>query len=187
MQIRAYKPQDAVGILAIYGPIITDSTATFELTVPNVKDFSKRLASIAGRFPFLVAVDDDQVMGYAYATTHRERVAYQWAVETSVYVAQPGNGLGKKLYQALLPQLTGRGFLWAYGVITMPNVASVTLHKACGYEGFTTYSQAGQKFGAWCDVHWMRKQLNPTSAIAHAPKFIPAESPGEHLGPLSVL
>ncbi|MDG1252678.1 MAG: GNAT family N-acetyltransferase [Schleiferiaceae bacterium] len=176
MTFRAFQPGDASGILAIYAPVVLLSSATFETVVPDLPSFSERLANIAGRFPFITAIDaQGAVVGYAYAATHRERIAYQWAVETSVYVAQPGQGLGRALYDRLLQQLTERGFLWAYGVITLPNDASVSLHKSCGYEGFTTYEHAGQKFGQWCDVFWMRKSLGIAHPGLPSPRFGPAD------------
>ena len=174
MWLRTYRPADSDQILAIYGPIIAHSSATFEVEVPSLKDFSERLARIAERFPFLVAEDaNGSILGYAYATTHRERIAYQWAVETSVYVAPTAHrrGLGLALYVALLPSLLERGFVWAYGVITLPNDASIALHAACGYESFATYSAVGQKFGEWCDVHWMRYALNEARPGMKEPTF----------------
>ena len=116
MTLRPYRPADSAQILAIYGPIIAHSSATFEVEVPSLNDFSERLARIAGRFPFWVAEDaNGSILGYAYATTHRERIAYQWAVETSVYVAPAAHrqGLGRELYGALLPTMVERGFDWA--------------------------------------------------------------------------
>lgn len=175
MTLRPYRPSDAESILAIYGPVVAKSTATFETEVPSLHDFSERLARIAGRFPFWVAEDyDGAVLGYAYGTTHRERVAYQWAVETSVYVDPRAHrqGVGRALYTALLPSLAERGFVWAYGVITLPNDSSVALHAACGYESFATYTAAGQKFGQWCDVHWMRYALNEARPGMSEPRFI---------------
>lgn len=85
--------------------------------------------------------------------------------------------MGRKLYDALLPMLIERGFLWAYGVITLPNPASMALHAACGYEGFATYEVAGQKFGQWYDVHWMRKSLNRALPQLPSPEFSPAQDP----------
>lgn len=174
MLLRPYRSADTESILAIYGPVVAESSATFETEVPALNDFTERLARIAGRFPFWVAVDaDGSVLGYAYGTTHRERIAYQWAVETSVYVAPRAHrqGVGRALYSALLPSLAERGFVWAYGVITLPNDASVALHAACGYTSFATYSAAGQKFGQWCDVHWMRYALNEARPGMAEPRF----------------
>ncbi len=178
MQIRPFAREDADGILAIYGPVVEHSPATFEWDVPELIAFQERLAHIAGRFPFLVAEDPQgQIAGYAYATTHRERWAYQWTVETSVYVAKPGLGLGRTLYEALLPQLADRGFLWAYGVITLPNEASLAVHSTCGFSPFALYSQAGQKFGQWWDVQWVRKSLNSAEPNMPAPRFTSASTP----------
>ena len=174
MLLRPYRSTDAESILAIYGPVVAESSATFELEVPSLGDFKERLARIAERFPFWVAEDAcGQLLGYAYGTTHRERVAYQWAVETSVYVAPHTHrqGVGRALYAALLPSLAERGFVWAYGVITLPNDASVALHSACGYASFATYTAAGQKFGRWCDVHWMRYALNEARPGMAEPTF----------------
>ena len=172
--LRPYRSTDAAAVLALYEPFVRDSGVTFETDVPSLEDFSKRLAHIAGRFPFWVWEEDGTVLGYAYGTTHRERISYQWAVETSVYVAPRAHrqGVGRALYSALLPSLAERGFVWAYGVITLPNDASVALHAACGYTSFATYLAAGQKFGQWCDVHWMRYALNEARPGMAAPRFI---------------
>ena len=80
-------------------------------------------------------------------------------------------GVRRALYDALLPSLAERGFVWAYGVITLPNDSSVALHSACGYESFATYTAAGQKFGQWCDVHWMRYALNEARPGMAEPRF----------------
>lgn len=172
--IRPYRPSDAAEVLAIYQPFIEESGITFETEVPAFEDFEKRLASIAGRFPFWVWEENGQLLGYAYATTHRERVAYQWAVETSVYVRTPGQGIGKKLYERVLEELRSRGFVWAYGVITLPNEASLALHASCGFEPFARYEQAGQKHGRWYDVQWVRCALNLPLPHLPEPQYGPS-------------
>jgi phosphinothricin acetyltransferase len=174
MRLRPFQPADSAQILAIYGPIIANSSATFEVEVPSLHDFSERLARIAGRFPFWVAEDaNGSVQGYAYATTHRERIAYQWAVETSVYVASDhcGKGLGRVLLEALHASLAERGFVWSYGVITLPNPASLALLNSMDYNFFATYHAAGQKFGRWYDVQWARFALRPAEPGMAAPRF----------------
>jgi phosphinothricin acetyltransferase len=168
--------------LAIYGPIIANSSATFEVEVPSLHDFSERLARIAGRFPFWVAEDaNGSVQGYAYATTHRERIAYQWAVETSVYVASDhcGKGLGRVLLEALHASLAERGFVWSYGVITLPNPASLALLNSMDYNFFATYHAAGQKFGRWYDVQWARFALNEARPGMNEPTFLGLSSDSE--------
>ncbi|MFZ9970256.1 MAG: GNAT family N-acetyltransferase [Bacteroidia bacterium] len=171
--IRAYRSSDAAGILAIYGPFVLSGAVTFETELPTLESFTERLNGIASRFPFLVAESEGLIAGYAYAASHRERIAYQWAVETSVYVNQPG--LGSALYEPLLAQLQARGFVWAYAVISLPNQASVNFHAKMGYEPFVTYPDAGQKQGRWIDVAWMRRRLNPSLDGAAAPRFEAAQ------------
>ena len=169
--LRPYRSTDAAAVLALYEPFVRDSGVTFETDVPSLEDFSKRLAHIAGRFPFWVWEDGGTVLGYAYGTTHRERIAYQWAVETSVYVGRPGNGIGKQLYQKVLSELRNRGFVWAYGVITLPNEPSLALHEACGFKPFARYDSAGQKLGTWYDVQWVRCSLNPAAPGMAEPQY----------------
>ena len=169
--LRPYRATDAAAVLALYEPFVRDSGVTFETDVPSLEDFSKRLAHIAGRFPFWVWEDGGTVLGYAYGTAHRERIAYQWAVETSVYVGRPGNGIGKQLYQKVLSELRNRGFVWAYGVITLPNEPSLALHEACGFKPFARYDSAGQKLGTWYDVQWVRCSLNPAAPGMAEPQY----------------
>lgn len=176
--IRAFRKSDTLDLLRIYGHEVLESIATFECEVPSFATFQKRLVTIARRFPFLVALNSEgRLAGYAYAAPHRDRIAYQWAVETSVYVRDKGQGIGQSLYKALMLQLTHRGFLWAYGVITQPNPASVALHKSCGFESFATFHAAGQKFDRWHNVLWMRKSLNTAVKNMPVPRFDPASDP----------
>lgn len=172
--LRPYRSTDAAAVLALYEPFVRDSGVTFETDVPSLEDFSKRLANIAGRFPFWVWEEEGTVWGYAYGTTHRERIAYQWAVETSVYVGRPGTGIGRQLYQKVLSELRDRGFVWAYGVITLPNEASLALHQVCGFEPFARYDHAGQKLGSWYDVQWVRCRLNPAAPGMAEPLYGPS-------------
>ena len=174
MTLRPFRPADSAQILAIYGPIIANSSATFEVEVPSLSDFTNRLARIAERFPFWVVESaQEEILAYAYGTTHRERVAYQWAVETSVYVAPDhcGKGIGRVLLEALHASLAERGFVWSYGVITLPNPASLALLNSMDYNFFATYHAAGQKFGRWYDVQWARFALRPAEPGMAAPRF----------------
>ena len=172
--LRPYRSTDASAVLALYEPFVRDSGVTFETELPSLEDFSKRLAHIAGRFPFWVWEDGGTVLGYAYGTAHRERIAYQWAVETSVYVGRPGEGIGKQLYQKVLSELRDRGFVWAYGVITLPNEPSLALHEACGFKPFARYDNAGQKSGTWYDVQWVRCGLNSVVPDMAEPQYGPS-------------
>ena len=116
--------------------------------------------ALAG-WAWLVAEDAGQVAGYAYATPHRSRGAYRWSVETSVYVAAAarGQGVGTQLYTALLPVLAEKGYCNAYAGITLPNDASVALHRRVGFQAIGVFRSVGRKFGAWHDVSWWHLPL----------------------------
>lgn len=107
MIIRPVKQTDAADILAIYATYVTDTAITFETKVPTLEDFSKRIETIQNDYPYLVCEVDGKVVGYAYASKHRERAAYRYSVEVSVYVAQDHHhkGIGKALYKSLFAAL----------------------------------------------------------------------------------
>lgn len=161
--IRAYRSADAGAILDIYRPFIESGTETFETEVPDLIDFEKRLSEIARQYPFYVLEDGERIIGYAYACRHRERAAYRWNVETSIYLSAraQGKGLGFRLYNTLLNELERRKFTRAYAIITMPNDASVKLHGKCGFENLVVHPKAGFKNDQWLDVLWMTRNLAP--------------------------
>lgn len=160
--IRLANPSDAVAMLAIYAPYIRNTSLTFETKVPAVADFANRVRSYMELFPWLVFESEGQVVGYAYASRYREREAYQWSVECSVYVQddQHRTGIGRKLYRALFTMLRAQGFTTVYAVINLPNEASVAFHEQIGFRYFATYQKVGYKLGKWKDVGWWQLQLN---------------------------
>lgn len=173
-QIRYLSQSDFTAILEIYRPFITDSAVSFEEEVPSFEAFSQRLSGIAEKYPFMVVEDQGKILGYAYASLHRERKAYRWITETTIYMAQEarGQGLGKRLYSTLLDELSRRHFTLAYGIITLPNAASISLHAACGFENMVVHKNAGWKRNAWHDVLWMKKELGPFETPPTEPVFI---------------
>jgi phosphinothricin acetyltransferase len=114
-------------------------------------------------FPYLVCEYDGEVIGYVYATKHRERAAYQWAVDVTAYIREDyrGKGVGKALYTALNALLAGQGFYHAYAGIALPNAASVGLHEAVGFQPLGVYHRVGYKLDGWHDVGWWELQLQP--------------------------
>lgn len=163
MTIRTATPTDVPGILDIYAPFITGTIVSFEYEVPTVADFAKRVQTIQQRLPYLVAESDGRVLGYAYASPHRDRAAYQWSVDTSVYV-QPDShrrGIARQLYTTLLDLLRQQGFYNAYAGITLPNPASEAFHRSMGFEPVGVYQNVGYKFGAWHSVQWLQLALQP--------------------------
>ena len=168
MLIRPVDPaRDAAACLAIYAPFVTESAVSFEEVPPTEAEFTARVARLAASHAFLVAEDDDgTIAGFAYGGPHRERAAYRWATEVSVYLdtAHRGRGLGATLYHELLSDLTERGWRVALAGITLPNEASVALHESCGFRRVGVFERIGWKAGAWRDVLFLSKRLAPDAA-----------------------
>ena len=159
--IRCATGEDARGILAIYAPIVRETAISFELEPPSVEEMQSKIETTLVKLPWLVCETGAGILGYAYASKHRERAAYQWSVDVSVYVAESarGNGLGRKLYTPLFGILEDLGYYSALAGIALPNPASVGLHEAMGFKPIGVYHSIGYKLGAWRDVGWWQKQL----------------------------
>jgi phosphinothricin acetyltransferase len=152
MVIRCADPEcDAAGCAAVYAGYVVDDPTSFEEEPPDAAEMARR---ILAAHAWLVADDGGGMVGFAYATPHRPRAAYRWAVETSVYVVRgrQGEGLGRALYAAMLPELSERGFRTALAVIALPNAASVALHESFGFQAAGVLRRMGWKAGAWRDV-----------------------------------
>ncbi len=160
--IRLATPGDAAGILAIYAPYIQNTSFTFETEVPSVEEFAERIRTYLLNWPWLVCEVDGAIAGYAYATRHRERTAYQWCTESSVYIHDDFQkaGIGKALYTALFEILKRQGFNNVYAVINLPNERSVAFHENTGFSYFATYEKVGYKLGKWKNVGWWKLSLN---------------------------
>jgi phosphinothricin acetyltransferase len=161
MLIRPATFDDAPAIAAIYAPYVEETTVSFEETAPAADDIAGRIAKAQSRWQWLVADDAGIIAGYAYGSQHRERAAYRWSTEVSAYVA-PGHhrrGIGRALYNVLLPELAERGFCSAFAGITLPNDASVGLHAAAGFTPVGVFRAIGWKFGQWHDVAWYQRRL----------------------------
>ncbi len=152
--------RDADACAAIYAPAVIGSHASFEETPPEPAEMAMR---IHAAHLWLVEEREGRVTGYASAGPFHERAAYRWATSVAVYVHPDhhGQGVGRALYADLLPALEARGFVWAMAGVALPNPASVALHEAFGFERVATYANIGYKAGAWHDVIWMQRQLNP--------------------------
>lgn len=160
--IRIATPADASAIQAIYAPIVSDTAISFEVVPPTIEEMASRIETTLVNYPYLVAELDGAVVGYAYASQHRAREAYRWSVDVTVYIdtAVHRQGIGRALYQQLLPILEQQGFHAAYAGIAQPNAASVALHEAQGFTHIGTYPEVGFKHGQWHAVGYWRKPLN---------------------------
>lgn len=173
MHIRPVTPSDARALLDIYLPYIEKSVITFETTDPGVAAFEQRITSYTEKYPWLVAQEDDVVIGYAYASKHREREAYQWCVESSVYVLPEyhGKGVAAALYRQLFEVLQEQGFINVFAGITLPNPKSYAFHRKMGFEPVGIYRNIGYKLGQWHDVAWFAKTLGTHPAAPLPPKW----------------
>lgn len=170
--IRAATDADAASIAAIYAPHVTGSHTSFELEPPTADVMAGRIRDTQRTHPWLVELDAaGAVAGYAYASLHRARAAYQWSCEVSVYVAHDHHrsGVGRRLYAKLFEVLVRQGFYNAYAGITLPNAASVGFHESVGFRPIGVYENIGFKHGAWRDVGWWHLALQPPTAPTHAP------------------
>ena len=159
--IRQAVEADAPALLAIYAPFIETSSVSFEAVVPPVEEFAARIAKSLKGWQWLVAERDGHCAGYAYGGVHRERAAYRYSAEVSAYIhpRYHRQGIGRALYLRLFDDLAARGFCNAYAGITLPNDASVGLHRSVGFEPVGVFKSIGWKFGQWHDVAWLQRPL----------------------------
>ena len=159
--IRQAEPADAEQLLQIYSPVVKNTCTSFELTPPTENEFALRIATSIESHEWLVMEEAERLIGYAYATPHRSREAYKYSVETSIYIHNDYSrkGVGKKLYKALFVSLQSRNFHNAYAGITLPNEASVALHKSLGFEAIGICREIGFKHNEWQDVSWWQRKI----------------------------
>jgi L-amino acid N-acyltransferase YncA len=174
--IRGATPADANAIAAIYAPHVLTGTASFEIEPPDARTMRSRMAAGDGLYPWLVATQGDAdsggVVGYAYAGKFRDRPAYRYVCETSIYLtdASSGSGVGRLLYGALIDTLRAQGFVHAIGTITLPNDRSIKLHEAVGFRRQGVYREVGFKHGQWIDVGFWQCELNEPKVPPVEPK-----------------
>jgi len=160
-KVRDASPLDGEACAAIYAPYVTGTAITFEIQPPTAAEMAQRIADAQATHAWMVLEDEGRVIGYAYAGPMKPRAAYRWSCEVSVYLEQGRRrtGGGRALYEALFDRLIERGFRTAVAGMTLPNDASVGLHKALGFEPIGTYRKIGWKLDSWHDVAWAQRQL----------------------------
>ena len=176
MRIRTADPErDAERVAEIYRPHVEDGLASFEETAPDAAEIAERMHSVLAWTPWLVALDDsDRVIGYAYASRHRERAGYRWSIDISVYVDATAQrrGVGRALYAELIAILRRQRFVNVYAGITLPNPGSVGLHESIGMRLIGVYEGVGYKHGKWLPVAWYGMRLSEPDTVA-PPEPIP--------------
>ena len=180
IKIRTARPEDAPELLKIYAPYVEDTAITFEYTVPTLADFKGRIEHTLKKYPYLVAERDGELLGYAYTGEFKERAAYDWAVETSIYVRQDCKrlGLGRRLYAALEAVSRLQNVLNLYACIAYPKVEdeyltrnSVEFHTHLGFKLVGEFHNCAYKFNRWYNMVWMELPLGDIPANSGA--FIP--------------
>ena len=179
MTIRSASPADAAALLAIYRFYVENTAVSFEYETPSEAEFAGRITNPLKRYPYLVAEENGAVLGYAYAGALKDREAYDWAAETTIYLRQDarGKGLGRMLYQALEDALRQMHILAMYACIASAEgedpyltQASPLFHERSGFVRCALFRHCGYKFGRWSDILWMEKRIGPENA---APERMP--------------
>lgn len=178
LSVRSATGDDAEGMLAIYAPVVTASPISFELEPPSVEEFRGRVEGVLPTHPWLVAEIAGEIVGYAYAGAHRNRPAYTWSVEVSVYVDPRFHrrGIARRLYSELFERLREQGFYNAFAGVTLPNEKSVAFHRSFGFESVGVYQKVGYKDGSWHDVAWFGRALREHGNEKPAPPAAPTRS-----------
>ena len=177
--IRLATVSDSKDILDIYAPFIEETTISFETEVPAIDEFSHRIETILKQYPFLVYEFENKIVGYAYASRHKERAAYAYNADVSVYFLPEYHGSGKaySLYHCLFLLLDKLGYKNAYAGCAEPNIKTRKFHEKFGFKLIGTCHKTGFKFGKWHDVSWFEKTISehdgnpgrvmPMSEISH--------------------
>jgi L-amino acid N-acyltransferase YncA len=175
--IRLATESDAEAIQAIYAPNVLNTVISFETEVPTVEEMCERIHKYLLTHPWLVCENGHgEIMGYVYASKHRERAAYQWSVDVTAYVSPKAqrSGIARGLYTSLFALLRLQSYFNAYAGIALPNDASIGVHKAVGFQPIGVYHNVGYKFGKWHDVSWWGLELQPLADNPTPPKPLQA-------------
>jgi L-amino acid N-acyltransferase YncA len=183
--IRIAEARDAEQIVGIYRPYVEKTAISFEEEVPSVGHMADKIERVGSEFPFIVYEApvgagsqrgaDSELLGYAYATRYRERAAYRWSLEDSVYVREDavGRGIGRALLTRLVELLRELGYLKVYAVIAPPNPASVVLHEKLGFVPLCRFEDTAFKLGSWQSIDWMELTLREIPALPDEPLSFP--------------
>ncbi|MBQ2733920.1 MAG: N-acetyltransferase [Clostridia bacterium] len=168
VKLRIATKEDGAALAAIYAYYVENTAVTFEYVAPSAEEFGERIAHKLEKYPYIIAEENGRTVGYAYADMYRERAAFNWSCELSVYLDknETGKGTGKLLYNALIAILKLQGFVSVVASITYPNGPSVALHKKMGFSHLGTMHDIGYKFGRWLDLMWFEKRISDVNTPA---------------------
>ena len=175
MEIRPALIEDAEALLCIYSPYVTDTAITFEVEAPSLQEMQKRIATISAFYPYLVAEEEGEILGYVYATKLKPRAAYEWSAETTIYLAPSAQhrGIGRALYERLVEACKAMGLTNLYACVAYPcdddahlSTNSYDFHAHMGFEEIGMFHRCANKFDTWYDVAWMEKVIGEHTAPA---------------------
>ena len=173
MNIEKVVLEDAKELLSIYAPYVKETAISFEYEVPTEEEFASRIQHISSKYPYIKAIEDGRILGYAYANTFKGRQAYDWSVETTIYLRQDAKrrGIGRMLYEQLEKSLKDMGILNMNACIAVPIKEDIHLsndsfyfHSKMGFELVGTFHKSGYKFEKWYDMIWMEKMIGEHDA-----------------------
>ncbi|MBX6388966.1 MAG: N-acetyltransferase [Frankia sp.] len=172
--------EDAAAIRAIYAPWVLETPISLEEEVPSVETIHERMTA-RPRMPWLIAEVDGEIAGYAYASKHHQRSAYRWSADVSIYLSagHRGRGIGRTLYDHLIPEARRLGYVTLFAGVTHPNPASIGLHTSVGFRLIGIHPAAGYKLGRWWDVGWYA--LPPAGSPPARPSEPEEWAPGSYL------
>lgn len=170
-KIRLATENDSESLLNIYGEYIRNTAVTFEIDIPSVVEFSNRISNVLESNPWIVCEINGENVGYAYASMHRERAAYQWSVDVTVYINPQFHRkhIATALYTALIELLKIQGYYNAYAGVSLPNVNSEGFHEFFGFKPVGVFRKVGYKFGEWRDVKWFELRIQEYSSNPQVP------------------
>lgn len=173
IRIRTAEPEDAAKLLEIYAPYVRETAVTYEYTVPSREEFASRIRRTMEKYPYLVAEQDGEILGYAYAGAFHPRAAYAWDAEMSIYIKKDRkrSGIGKALYETLEKILAEQNILNVYACIACPEKEdeyltkdSIRFHERMGYRIVGEFPECAYKFGRWYGMVWMEKRIGERTA-----------------------
>ena len=152
--IRFVSRNDAAAICAIYNHYVQNSTATFEEQPVSVQEMEDRIRDMSAKYPWLVWEENGEALGYTYVSKYRERSAYRYTAEITIYLKndQQGRGIGTGLFTRLFEELKETEIHALVSVITLPNERSVALHEKFGLTKAAEFKEIGFKFEKWLNV-----------------------------------
>lgn len=178
--IRLAERKDAPGIAEIYRPYVDNSAVSFEEHAPNATEVANRIERVSKKHVWLVCEHRGEVAGYAYHSLYRERVAYRWVAEVSVYI-HPNHRrkhMAKALYDALHEIMRLQGYVTSYAIMTIPNEASKRFHEEYGYRSFALFEHSGFKLGQWHTTEWFVRPIQSSATPPEEIKSVADLDPG---------